>query len=209
MVNKKRQETLPKRAMIRDARVLGVMGSTRQNGATDLLLQQVLRGAEQEGAETDTIYAGVNTRVCPTLCNYQEQGCLNYQEQGCLLESELQAIRDKIAGSDAVVFASPVYGRQIVALLKSLSGKRCPHINHDVAVRHQIRKRSALLLSQGNADARRHSAYIKWMANLLSLVGFEAPEQIIVAAGVRKAGDVLNDASLLQSARDLGQQLAG
>jgi len=200
VVDREEQVSLRKRTGKRRKKILGVMGSTRKNGATDLLLQQVLRAAEQEGAEADIIYAGAKIKGCPSLCNYQERGCL--------LEDNLQEINDKIAEADAVVFASPVFGRQIVALLKLLSGERCPHLNRDAfgLVSH---KRSALLFSQGHTDAQQYSAYIKWMANLLPVIGFNAPEKIIVAAGVRRAADALNDSSLLQSVRDLGRQLAG
>ncbi len=200
VVDREEQVSLRKRTTKSTKKILGVMGSTRKNGATDLLLQQVLKGAEQEGAETDIIYAGTNIKGCPSLCDYQEQGCL--------LKDGLKEINDKIAEADAVVFASPVFGRQIVALLKLLSGERCPHLNRS-AFNRDSHKRSALLFSQGHADAQQYSAYIKWMANLLPAIGFNAPEKIIVAAGVRRAADALNDSLLLQSASDLGKQLAG
>ena len=88
-------------------KVLAIQSSPNLNGLTSKTAQAVLRGARVAGAETELVQLNqLNMRPC-IAC---EGGWGQCRREGtCILEDDFQALRDKINGADALVFATPVY----------------------------------------------------------------------------------------------------
>jgi len=83
-------------------KVLGIAGSPRRGGNTDLLLAEVLRGAASRGAEVEAIV--LNKLDIPP-CQHCD-ACL---EKGqCRVEDDMQMVYRQLEQADAVVLASPV-----------------------------------------------------------------------------------------------------
>ena len=69
--------------------------------------KQLLKGAESKGHQVELIH--LNDHVIKK-CKACDGGWGQCRREGtCILEDEFQAIREKIDGSDALVFATPVY----------------------------------------------------------------------------------------------------
>jgi len=95
-------------------RVLGIAGSPRRGGNTDLLLAEVMRGAASQGAETKTIVLS-QLNIAP--CQHCD-GCL---ETGrCKVEDDMQMIYDELERADRLVLASPVHFRGVTAQTKAM-----------------------------------------------------------------------------------------
>jgi len=88
-------------------KVLAIQSSPNLDGLTSKTAQAVLRGARVSGAETELVHLNrLNMKPC-IAC---EGGWGRCRREGmCILEDDFQALRDKIRGADALVFASPVY----------------------------------------------------------------------------------------------------
>ena len=88
-------------------KVLAIQSSPNLDGLTSKTAQAVLRGARVAGAETELVQLNqLNLRSC-IAC---EGGWGQCRREGtCILEDDFQALRDKICGADALVFATPVY----------------------------------------------------------------------------------------------------
>jgi len=88
-------------------KVLAIQSSPNLDGLTSKTAQAVLRGARVAGAETELVQLNqLNLRPC-IAC---EGGWGQCRHEGtCILEDDFQALRDKINGADALVFATPVY----------------------------------------------------------------------------------------------------
>ncbi len=85
-------------------KVLGLSSSVR-NGNSQGVLEAVLSGAKEAGAETELIrVADKDIKPCKG-CGY----CKTEGAAACSIKDEMQEIYQKIAEADAVVFASPVY----------------------------------------------------------------------------------------------------
>jgi multimeric flavodoxin WrbA len=82
--------------------ILGIAGSPRRNGNTDLLLAELLKGAASKGAEVKTIYLS-NLKIAP--CQHCDS-CL--KEGKCRIEDDMQTIYKELGQADVVVLASPV-----------------------------------------------------------------------------------------------------
>ena len=83
-------------------KVLGIAGSPRRGGNTDLLLAEVLKGAASRGAEVKTI---VLNKLDITPCQHCD-ACL--KEGECRIEDDMQMVYRELEQADAVVLASPV-----------------------------------------------------------------------------------------------------
>jgi len=84
-------------------RVLGLAGSPRRGGNTDLLLAGVMKGAESKGAETKTIILNkINIHPC--------QHCDECFKAGiCCVKDDMHMVYGEMEKADRIVLASPVH----------------------------------------------------------------------------------------------------
>jgi len=95
-------------------RVLGIAGSPRRGGNTDLLLNEVMKGAASRGAEVKTIILN-HLKIAP--CQHCD-GCL---ETGrCKVDDDMQTVYDELMRADRIVLASPVHFMGVTAQAKAM-----------------------------------------------------------------------------------------
>jgi len=96
-------------------RILGVVGSARKGGNSELLTRVALRAAAEKGAATDIVYLA---DLDPGFCD----GCLAcvYKGGGCSGAGDSTWLFETAAGYDGVVVAAPTYFLGPPAPLKAL-----------------------------------------------------------------------------------------
>jgi len=95
-------------------RVLGIAGSPRRDGNTDLLLNEVMRGAASKGAEVKTIVLN-DLDIAP--CQHCD-ACL---ETGrCKVGDDMQMVYKELERADRIVLASPVHFMGVTAQTKAM-----------------------------------------------------------------------------------------
>ena len=95
-------------------RVLAIAGSPRRGGNADLLLQEVIRGAESEGAEVKTVFIS-ELAIAP--CRHCDR-CI---ETGrCAIEDDVQWIHSDLRRADRLVLASPIFFMGLTAQTKAM-----------------------------------------------------------------------------------------
>jgi len=88
-------------------KVVAVQSSPNLDGLTSSLAQAILKGAKAEGGEIELIHLN---RLDIKACIACEDGWGRCRKEGiCTLEDGFQSLNEKIAKSDALVFATPVY----------------------------------------------------------------------------------------------------
>lgn len=95
-------------------RVLGITGSPRRGGNTDLLLDEVLKGAASKGAETKKIILS-DLKVDP--CQHCDT-CLKTGR--CKLMDDMQMIYEELEKADRIVLASPIQFMSVTAQMKAM-----------------------------------------------------------------------------------------
>jgi multimeric flavodoxin WrbA len=100
--------------MARQMKVLGIYGSPRKGGNTDLLLDRVLEGAESAGAESSRIYVRDMSFAGCVECN----GC--DRTGACVVEDDMQKAYPLLLESRVVFLASPVFFYGLTAQVKAL-----------------------------------------------------------------------------------------
>lgn len=98
--------------------VLGLVGSPRRNGNTELLLEQSLAGAASLGAQTEKIVLG-DLEIHP--CRH----CDSCIKTGiCVIKDDMQSLHAKLRTADCLVLASPLFFMSVTAQAK-LAIDRC------------------------------------------------------------------------------------
>jgi multimeric flavodoxin WrbA len=104
-------------------KVLGIVGSPRQHGNTEILTVHALKAIAEEGINTDLIrLAGQDIRPC--------NACMVcWEEERCPIEDDLFPIYLEMKKADGIILASPVYYGSATALIKALI-ERTGYISH-------------------------------------------------------------------------------
>jgi multimeric flavodoxin WrbA len=100
-------------------KVLGVMGSPRVGGNSDILLEQALAGAKEAGAEVGKI---ILDRLKINGC----KDCKKCNETGiCVIKDDMPEIHKKILEADAIIHSVPVYFFSMTAQMKAYLDRWC------------------------------------------------------------------------------------
>lgn len=131
-------------------KILGIAGSPRRGGNTDILLEQVMAGVKEVGGETESIVLD-NLNISP--CKYCN-GCLKFGQ--CVIKDDMQWIYTKLRETDRLILASPVFFMGLTAQTKAMID-RCQALwvmkyvlKQPVALNFD-RKRRGLFISVGGS----------------------------------------------------------
>lgn len=178
-------------------KVLGIMGSPRKKGNTHLLVARILKGAHDEGAETGILFLDdQKIREC--------DGChVCWKGKPCAKNDDMNAIYEKIAESDVIVFGTPVYWYGPTALMKGFID-RCVYFNCSEN-RVKIRNKSAILaIPFEETDLSTADLTVAFFEKSLGYLEMNLAG-IVLAPGVTKRGEIKNQEQILNEAYELGK----
>lgn len=98
-------------------KIIGISGSPRKNGNTEILVQEALKAASEKGAKTEFIsLAGKNIKPCNG-CGT----CYTEKSKGicAIKDDDLPGIYEVMRQSDGIIIGSPVYFLSVTAQLKA------------------------------------------------------------------------------------------
>lgn len=124
-------------------KILSIVGSPHgEKGNTGKLLGEVLKGAESEGAECETIVLkGDSIKPC--------LGCdLCHKNGRCHLKDDFEPIKEKMLAADGIILATPNYIFHVSGQLK-LFIDRCSSLIHCMALEG---KYGASVVTSGGGD---------------------------------------------------------
>jgi multimeric flavodoxin WrbA len=104
-------------------KIVGILGSPRPKSNTGVLLDAVLSGAREAGAEAERLaMAGLKMEFCT--------GCSQCHRLGhCRHDDDAETLKAKMREADGIVLGSPVYISSVTAQMKTLMD-RCCHFIH-------------------------------------------------------------------------------
>jgi multimeric flavodoxin WrbA len=128
-------------------KVLGLVGSPRRGGNTDLLVSATLYGAGSASHEIEKVYLyDVNVMPCVD-CRGCKKGTFE-----CVLKDGMKQLYPKLEEADAVIFGTPLYWYGPTAKMKLMLDRLRPYV-----VSKKLKGKKALLMvpSEEGADACR------------------------------------------------------
>ena len=174
-------------------RVLGIVGSPRQGGNTDILVDQVLTGAEEMGALIEKVILNkLNINPCQA-CN----SC--YKTGKCMQDDDMEELLKKMLDSDLWVLGTPVYWWGPKAQFKTFLDRwYCP--------KHESFKGKHVILViplGGSSTYAQHTVGI--LTDVCNYLGIELDETIL-APGMNDKGVVRENVKLIKKAHNAGQK---
>ncbi|GLI32948.1 flavodoxin family protein [Desulforhabdus amnigena] len=181
-------------------KVIGIEGSPREDGNTEKLVRAILAGAAQKGADT-RFYKISKMNISPC------RGCIGCRESGiCVIQDEMTILYDEIQASDAIVLGSPIYMWQVTAQTKMLMDRLVVFVKPDFSSRLNGKKDLVLAFTQGNPDPQSFKFYFDYLEKLFSFMYYDVRGRV-VAHGMRKKDDILDQKEVLERAREIGKSL--
>jgi len=174
-------------------KIIALVGSPHKaKGNTARLTQIVLQGAEQEGANPETVYLPGKT-VLPCLgCDY----CHN--EGRCTQKDDFAEIQQKILAADGLVLGSPNYIFSVSAQMKAFMD-RCGCMVHCLGFHG---KYGASVVTSGGGDEEPIAEYLN---HFLMITGIQSVGSVWATMGLIFGDDFPDDVT--SRALDLGKRL--
>ena len=93
--------------------ILGIVGSYRKGGNTDILVDKILEGTQKYGASTNSIFLpDFNLKDCIGC-----EGCKSTFK--CVIKDDMQKLYPLIEKADALVIGSPIYFNKLITIERS------------------------------------------------------------------------------------------
>ncbi len=187
-------------------KVLGIFGSPRKGGNTDLLLEQALKGAEARGAEVERLRL-TEYNIIPC------KECLScYRDGHCILADDMAKIYPKLLEADIIILASPIFFYGVTAWAKALID-RCQALwarkyqLKDPSFGKEGKRRKGFLISVGGTKGPRvFEGAILTAKYFFDVLNAEYVGELVVRE-VDVKGDILNHPEALRQAFEAGEKL--
>jgi multimeric flavodoxin WrbA len=187
-------------------KVVGFVGSPRKKGNTFAMVNEVLRGAREAGAETNIyVLNSLNIKGC--------QACYKCQtpEGSCVQKDDMKQLYDEIISADGVVIGSPVYMVQVTGQTKTFIDRLFALLyfkdGKPGVFGNKIKgKKAVAVYSQGQPDTNLFTASFNLHEQILGFLGFKVQERI-VAGGMNAEGAILENLKVMEKAYAAGNAL--
>jgi len=183
-------------------KVLGIMGSPRIKGNTDLLLDEALKGARSQQAEIGKI---VVDKLKITPCR-EYYGCL--KDGDCVIRDDMDDIYPKLLEADGIIVASPIFFYGLTAQLKALID-RCQALWARKYVLKNLpdsARKGAFIAVGATRGKQLFDGSILTVKYFFQAFGVEYVDELLIR-GVDERGEIKEHPTALSDAFELGRRL--
>jgi multimeric flavodoxin WrbA len=187
-------------------KILGLFGSPRRGGNTELLLEEALKGAEKEGAKVERLYLSDFTITPCKECH----GC---DDTGnCIILDDMEKIYPKLLEADVVILASPIFFYGVTAWAKALIDRSQAlwarkYLLKDSSLGKEGKKKKGFFISVGATKGQKvFEGAILTVKYFFDVFNAEYAGELLFR-GVEAKGDILNHPEALQQAYEAGRKL--
>lgn len=174
-------------------RVLGIVGSPRRGGNTEILVDEVLTGAATAGALTEKVILD-ELDIAPC------RACNTCRKSGeCVQQDDMQGLLERMQHSQVWVLGTPVYWWGPTAQFKAFLDRWYGAKQVRFEGRHVI---LAIPLGGGSANYARHT--VGMLSDVLEYLGIELVATVL-APGAYRLGAVRGHTDTLAAARRAGR----
>jgi multimeric flavodoxin WrbA len=184
-------------------KVLGILGSPRLGGNSDILLDQALAGARDGGAETEKII----------LSRKKISGCLDCEkcnEKGiCAIQDDMGEIQKKILEADTIIHSVPVYFWAMTSQMKAYLDRWCVFFDgqwrlHGAYAPKMRAKRIGLITVCGDPDVSTANPILHSFKTTCQFAGLKWLGA--VQASASKKGEISENETIKKEAYKLGKK---
>lgn len=187
-------------------RVVGIFGSPRRDGNSDILLNRALEGAESGGAAVERIIIR-DLKIAP--CN----SCGGCWEKGdCVIDDDMQKMYAKLVSADGIVVASPLYFMGVSAQMKAFIDRCQAFWSRKYILHLPIREGGRIAKGFFIATAARETGEglftgaVKTIKAFFHVLDTQYAGDLL-CAGLEEKGAAIKRQDLLQQVFDAGKKL--
>jgi multimeric flavodoxin WrbA len=182
-------------------RVLGIVGSPRRNGNTEILVDEALRGAKEAGAAIEkVVLSELDIAPCEA-CD----ACVDTGE--CIIVDAMEDLFPRMQQSQVWVLGTPVYWWGPSAQFKTFVDRWYAKVQRKEDKVLFRGRQVILVVPMGDADASTGRHVVGMMTDALEYVDAELCATVL-APGVNEAGDVVKLPGVLAAAHQAGMTAA-
>ena len=186
--------------------VLGIAGSPRRGGNTDILLERAIAGARDAGADLESIVL-CDLNIAPCLhCD----GCL--KEGRCVVEDDMQRVYPKLREADRLIIAAPVFFMGLAAQTKIMID-RCQALwamkyvlKQPVALNSGGERKGLFVSVGGTGFARLFEPSLATIKSFFVVLDMKLAGEVTFAR-IDEKGAIRQHPTALQQAYDAGKKL--
>ena len=185
-------------------KVLGIMGSPRIKGNTDLLLDEALRGAKSRGAEVEKLVAD-KLNIAPCREYYR---CL--KDGNCAIRDEMDDIYPKLLDADRVIVASPIFFYSLTSQVKALIDRSQAIWARKYVLKQNLPesgRKGAFIAVGATSGEKLFEGSILTVKYFFKTIGVKYVDELLIP-GVDKKGEIKEHPTALSDALELGRRLA-
>lgn len=184
-------------------KVLGILGSPRLGGNSDILLEEALSGASAVGAEVEKVVLGQK----------KISGCLDCKkcnETGiCAIKDDMPEIHKKILEADTIIHSVPVYFWAMTAQTKAYLDRWCAFFNAEWRLHKEVsskmkRKKIGLITVCGDPDVSTGDPIVHSFKNTCELADLHWIGTVKVSASSK--GEIAKNEAAKKDAYNLGRK---
>ncbi|MGC6174665.1 flavodoxin family protein [Lacrimispora sp. 38-1] len=183
--------------------IMGIIASERREGNTAFIVNKLLEGAREHGAQTQSFsFSDLDIKPC--------RGCwaCHKSDQGCVIRDDMQKIYNAMENTDVIILGLPIYMGQMSAqgkividrLFAQLSPRFSPFFKENA-----VKKQIVLSFNQGNPNADLFKPYIDYTSQMFKTLEFDVKE-IPVVTGLR-SGSIYDRKDLSRDLKRFGSGL--
>jgi len=183
-------------------KVLGIVGSPRRGGNTEIMVDHALEGAGEAGAAVEKVLLNDLT-IAPC------QACYACNTTGiCRQQDDMTALYEKMDACGVWVLGTPVYwwgpSAQMKVFMDRWFAKASNRDTRDILSGRRV----VLAIPLGDSDPRTARHVVGMFEDALSYIKSEVFE-VVLAPGAYDMGDIKNMPEVLETARKAGERAAG
>jgi len=185
-------------------KVLGILGSPRRGGNSEILLKAFLEGAAGVGAEVEEILLRT-LKISPCLEIYH---C--FKDGTCPIKDDMRELYDKLLAADVVALASPIFFYNVSAQAKAMIDRTQALWARRYVLKQDFPggRRQGVLLAVGATKGKLLFVGTRLTAKyFFDAVNVRYAAEILVR-GADDKGAIQTQPETLEQARDLGRRLA-
>ncbi|MFA9434039.1 MAG: flavodoxin family protein [Deltaproteobacteria bacterium] len=185
-------------------KVLGILGSPRREGNTEILLDEALRGASDHGGLCEKIVLR-DLKITPCLEIYK---CA--EDGVCAIQDEMQGLFPKIIQAERLLLASPIFFYSVPALAKAMID-RCQSLWAKKYILKlpvsPIADRKGVFISVAATRGKKLFDGVRLTVKYFFDAIDVAYSDELFVRGADEKGEVRDQPEALKAAYDLGQRL--
>ncbi len=176
-------------------RILGLVGSPRKGGNTDLLVSRILEGADASKHLTEKVYL-YPLDISPCIdCRSCQKG--KFQ---CAVEDDMKRLYPKLEGADVIVFGTPLYWYGPTGKMKLLIDRLRPF-----AASRKLKGKKALVVVPSEEGPDACDCLVRMFELSFKYLGIALIDKMLVKAYDK--GEISKQPETLNRAFEVGKTL--